>query len=402
MCSDLIHIDGQQFACRKCNECITARKNGWVARAMAEKAVTAETFSVTLTYNDATQESRDAAKTFEYRHVKNWIKNLRRQIEYTTGQTGLLRYLVAGERGSDKGRCHWHVILFCNADILTLGKMTHWPSGKLAADRAEIITTGKRKKRINWSLWPYGFVSFQEPDQWGMEYALAYALKDQFNIVSAAGTAREAHVSRTSAGMFRMSKKPPIGFPFLERKLNALDARGQLPVDLKIRVPDYKGYWYPTGAIREYMLDRLRISNELYKAQHGRNAPQWTSLTRSVEQNEKDWERLIHGTEAQEEEQVEDFEEWQRSILLRTKEIRQQQIDRDTRKRCGGLSACSRCLNSLTPQDFDAAARWAERQARKHGGYDAAEKHYRSENRCNPYCGYRELPTQKRAFKKGA
>lgn len=401
MCSNVINVDGQELACRKCNQCITARKNGWVARAMAERATAQETYSITLTYNDETQENRDGAKSFEYRHVRGLLARLRRDIYARTGKVGQVRFICAGEIGSDKGRCHYHLLLFTNSDIFKCGEYTSWPNARPVPERWQKITEGKKKRRLNWSMWPHGFVTFQEPDQWGVEYAIAYALKDQFNVVSAEGTMREAKVSSYASGLFRMSKRPPIGWTFLDAKLTSLEDRGQLPVSLKVKVPEYKGYWYPTGTMREYMIDRIRIANELHIAEHGKNAPQWTALVASVAQSEKDWERLINGTEEEEEQKLaDDIEEHKLSILLRTKEIRQAQRDRDTRSRCGKVTPCQRCVNSLTAEDFDKSKKFAQQQRDKHGSWDAANKAWRKENRPNPFCNYRELQTVRRVFKK--
>ena len=403
MCSSVIEVDGRKLACRKCNECITARKNGWVARAMAEKATSAETFSVTLTYNDETQENRDGARNFEYRHVKALLWRLRRSIFYATGQRSALRFICAGELGSDKGRCHYHILLFCNVDIFQHGEYTAWPTGKPVPERWQKITKGKRKRRLNWSLWPHGFVTFQEPDQWGVEYAIAYALKDQFNIVSAAGTMRETKVSRVASGLFRMSKRPPIGFPFLDQYLARIEETGHLPISTRVKVPNYKGYWYPTGKLREIFLDRLRMANELHKAKYGKDAAQWSTLVNSVKDSDSDYERLVYGTEEEEKKWEEECDDFNAAILLRTKEIRAAQRDAQTRRRCGSLKACQRCLNSLSDQDFDKAKRFYAAKLREHGGNaDAAEKQYRQENRPNPFCNFRELSTVKRVFKKGA
>lgn len=399
MCSDLIKIEDQLFACRKCNECLTSRKNGWVARAMAEKSLTPETFSITLTYNEKTEENRDAAKTFDYSTVSRFFKRLRSQIKENLGIVGQVRYIVAGEIGSEKGRCHWHVIVFASCDILQLGTMKTWPKGDVITEREDKITHGtKDVKRINWSLWKHGFITFQEPDQWGMEYALAYALKDQFNIKKSEGTMRETKAEITASGMFRPSKLPPIGEQFLQNKIAEAKETGQLPVTLQIKVPGYTGYWYPTREQRERWLDGLREANAIRKEKTGNDAPQWRALLASCSENEKDYERLTNGPEKSEEEESE-RDAFEAQIRIRGKEETARKEDAETRFRCGRIEPCEQCARGLSEDEFRKATRYAARQVRRYGNFDKANENARQKRVCNPFCGRRELPSNKRVFK---
>lgn len=365
---------------------------------MAERSTSAETFAVTLTYNEETQENQDAARVFEYRHVKNLFKRLRKEIKQKTGQTGLVRYVVAGELGSKFGRCHWHAVIFSNVDLLSLGTFTRFGSGKPVTTRGAKITHGKYKKRLNWSMWPHGHCLFQEPDQYGIDYAISYALKDQFNVRSSRNTMRETRVDTFSAGLFRMSKVPPIGFQFLNDYLARIFAKGGVPTSMAIRVPEFSHPWYPTGFLRQHMLRRIYIANQLIIAKTGQRAPQWGALINSVEQDGKDWEGLIYGEEKIEEEELEEY--WQLGVLLRTKEIRRAAEIRQARARCGGISACQRCLNSLTTENFDRAAAHRQAAIAKHGSEESAELYYRRKNRCNPFCFFPSESINKQAFSK--
>lgn len=203
MCSDPKTHDGKTFACRVCNECIATRRHSWVARAMAEKALHPHALCLALTYSDRTEKGRDGARMFAYADVRDFLKRLRSAAHYAVEKENerrieeaghvfvetlpapVVRFLCAGEQGSRNGRCHWHLILFSNLDLLTLGEITL--RGRKLTDRADIMTVGKRKRRCHWSLWaddktPLGFVTFQEPDQGGMSYVLSYCLKDQFTV----------------------------------------------------------------------------------------------------------------------------------------------------------------------------------------------------------------------------
>ena len=79
----------------------------WQGRCIAEAATAKAAFAVTLTYGrDAMGEKlHERAVVMTYSDVQRYLKLLRRH-RYT------VRYFCAGEFGSEKGRVHWHIILF--------------------------------------------------------------------------------------------------------------------------------------------------------------------------------------------------------------------------------------------------------------------------------------------------
>src|SRR5690554_1488542 len=132
MCSNIIKHGDVEFACRTCNECISARKNDWVARAMAEKAVSGETIAIELTYRNSLDGTLpDAAKAFKYRDVQLFLKRLRKAYTDEYRQAGEIRYIVVGERGSKRKRVHWHMVIFSDRPISTLGKWTDFVGNPL-------------------------------------------------------------------------------------------------------------------------------------------------------------------------------------------------------------------------------------------------------------------------------
>ena len=398
MCSQPPSIDGQLVACRHCNDCLKARKNGWVARCMAERSTSEHTYSITLTYNNETQENRDGSKVFRYKDVSNLLKRLRRQAAYHYGKNAYVRFVCAGENGDKKGRVHWHVLFFSNVPLIQLGKWHFFKNRMPVTEYEAKISRGKQKIRLVWSLWTHGLVFVQEPDQGGIAYAISYAMKDQFNIQNSKGTAREAKAENHSAGYFMQSRNPPIGWEFIRRKLADLYLQGTVPVSMKINIPEYSGYLHPTNTIRDMMLKRIYIMNQLIQAETGRSAPHFNTLLNSVAEQEKDWEYLINGEENPEED--EDQEEWERSILLRTKEIRREAQDRDTRTRCGKTIPCQRCVNSLSDEAFQQAQKYAASEQALYGSIDKADFARRSNPKCNPFCNYRDEHSIARAFPK--
>lgn len=285
-----------QVACRKCNQCIATRRHGWVARAMAEKSGHSHTVCLTLTYADHSQLARDGAVMFCYADVQAFLRTLRAVAveeaeKHNWNVVPRIRFLCAGEQGSRFGRCHWHLIIYSNFDLTRLGKFRL--RGKLVSHRRDMITEGKRKRRLNWTLWRHGFMTIQEPDEAGMNYVLSYCLKDQFTHEKSAGTLREAKAENFATGLFRMSKRPAIGHNWLMREMDHLDKIGAVLPNLRLYVPDFRGYWEPSGSFRKLLLWSLVALNRRIFWATGADAPQWSSLVASCRDNESDMEIIL-------------------------------------------------------------------------------------------------------------
>lgn len=308
----------------------------WVARALAEKTQHPHTFAITLTYGNDTQEQRDGAEFFRYSDIQLLLSRLRRHIAYNLGKTGTIRYLVAGEQGDRKKRCHWHMVLFSEVDLTTLGTYTA-PWGDVT-DREQIVSREGKPMRRRWSFWPHGFVVVQEPNEGGIKYALSYALKDQFAVDKAQWTGRESKSENLATGFFRMSKAPPIGWPYAKAFIDKIRETNSILPSLKIAIPDSKIQWYPRGAVRRLLLQAMRETNDKIAEQTGRNAPQWSTLISNLKDNPNDMEILLDVQEDEDEEGVEEA-------------IRKRQADYDERskrrrvvRRCGSSAACTACL----------------------------------------------------------
>ena len=167
----LIDVDGRSHlvACRHCWSCLRDRKMDWIGRSIAEQKASSSSLAVTLTYCGGGASSR----TLVYSDYQNFIKRLR-----SSGYR--VRYIVAGEYGTKKGRAHWHAITFYTGT-----------SPQVTLDR-----------RVDWSFWPHGFSYFQRPDYRGFAYLLKYIFKDTNN----------------DEGHFAMSKKPPLGDTYFDQE----------------------------------------------------------------------------------------------------------------------------------------------------------------------------------------
>jgi len=300
MCDNPIEMDGNVFACRICNGCISARRNGWVARAMAEASCWKFSTSITLTYRDG----EPGAHFFAYHNVRAFLKRLRSAIDHAyPGQQ--VRFICAGEQGERLKRCHWHIVIFSDCDLAEIGTFTH-PARVLRPD--ELYTTGKRAIRLDWSLWPHGFVTLQRADISAMHYVLSYCLKDQFSLENSKGTARETRAELFATGLFRMSKRPAIGERWLSELLADLEAKRAVLPSTRLMVPGMAHYWYPTGTLRRMLLEGLRAINDLRIAEGLGEAPQWPGLLASCKDNPKDMEILDEQTGQKIQEEQDEFD----------------------------------------------------------------------------------------------
>ena len=181
MCVDLQLTYGKSVPCRSCWQCRENRVNDLVGRCIAETQHCTASYAVTFTY----REGEAGAALLLYCDFQLFLKRLRR-----AGYP--VRYIVAGEYGTEKGRAHWHAVLFFSDKSPPI--VPHTPN-----DTHEITLDAT----FHWKFWPHGFVFFQRPSGDSMaslRYAMKYALKDQHQ--------------RSSRNHLMMSKKPILGHRF--------------------------------------------------------------------------------------------------------------------------------------------------------------------------------------------
>jgi len=363
MCNKPKTINGQEVACRECNDCCAAYRNTWVARCMAEKATTPHTLAFTLTYgNDGDDLVPLGAKVFRYSDVAKFIKRVRYNLDVSVNgptrgrghvpknerEPTWVRYIIVGEKGSRFGRCHYHGVLFTSHPVQSLGtfdRMT--PQG-----RQEGFAF---KRRLNWSIWGHGFVEFQEATKKGIAYTVKYILKSRMNAKKSEGTAREGQTEWLANSRLWVSKKPPIGFEYLQNLLVESVRTGVSPSSLRIRVPG-AGDWYLTGKLAEIVADYLHRSNA------ARPLAGFQTLVKSVSdeiedqetgelKNRKIWEILQNGIEEDDDDQEDDDQE-EFARFKEALEQRQQAGQRlARRKKCYRVQPCARCAVFLTDDE---------------------------------------------------
>lgn len=361
---------------------------------MAEKTDWPFALCLALTYSDATQLGRDGSQMFCYTDVREFMQRLRDAARSAFKKAGrgyapTIRFLCAGEQGSRNNRVHWHMIIFSDVDLRSLGVFHGMKSGKkvVVTDHASMMTVGKNKKRLDWSIWGHGFVTLQEPNQGGMAYVLSYCLKDQFTEEKSRGAMREAKSENFATGLFRMSKYPAIGENFLMRKMEALEASGSVLPSLKIKIPEFGGYWQPNGSFRKKLLWCLNALNKRSLWATGANAPQWPALLSSCADNEADLE-VLHGKPQDEGEESFELEYAKRQRFLADEKRRAK-----TRRVCGADVACDECLHHVPSaalggfglERYEDENGWW--QYRSTPGYLAiGERRKRDGNGVNPLC----------------
>ena len=239
MCLSPVQINGSEVGCRNCWQCKKDRINSLVGRCIAEKMYSKSTLSVTLTYAGGDTHN---STTLVYDDVQLMLKRLRKDFD--------VRYIVAGEFGSKKGRAHWHCVLFFKG-----------------VKNKKAVIPDIMDKRLEWKYWqkgpkfdrkPIGFCYFQKPDWQGLAYALKYAIKDQDQ--------------RSVSSHLAMSKKPLLGFEYLRDLAQTHVDHGLPPRSYKYKFNDIKDSknrirsFLMTGESRNYFMSEF---NERWSLKYG-------------------------------------------------------------------------------------------------------------------------------------
>jgi hypothetical protein len=251
-----------------------------------------------------------------------------------------------------------------------------------------MLTTGNKKVRLNWSLWPHGYATFQEPDQGGMNYVLSYCLKDQFTAQKSRETMREAKVENFATGLFRMSKRPAIGEPWLWQKFQTLEEKGAVLPSLNLKIEGFHGYYQPSGSFREKVLWSLVALNQRIVWATGANAPQWPSLLSSLKDFPPDLE-VLNGPSPEE---IDNAESLEHELARTQREHAGYHARREFARVCGNALPCEGCLGALSDDTLETlgVSRQIEFGAifyRSADGFDAVEKRQRQyTGHSNPHC----------------
>lgn len=116
--------------CKKCIGCRLDYSREWANRGFLESQNWEQNYFVTLTYDE---KHLPKNKSLEPKEFSNFIKRLRRYMEYNNIQKEGIRFMGCGEYGEQRERPHYHIIFFnlnlpvesfYNARIIN--KNTYW------------------------------------------------------------------------------------------------------------------------------------------------------------------------------------------------------------------------------------------------------------------------------------
>lgn len=203
--------------CEKCWQCRENKINDFVGRGLCEASTSTAVFYATLTYAPRGDFSE---RVITPPHFQDAIRALRKRGH-------VLRYMGSGEYGERKGRAHFHAVLFFKGPRSSIPDFPH--SNNFHAD---------------W--WPHGHIYGEWLD--GMDnykpvrYVCKYCIK-QFE-------------GNESQSWFTLSKKPVLGYEFLEARAARYIDAGILPRSFNYNPPGGKpGIDYLlTGAARRDFL----------------------------------------------------------------------------------------------------------------------------------------------------
>lgn len=178
-----------RVSCGGCKSCVARRKRDLVGALLAESRTASTTWFVTVTFKDDAK-----ASVFDYSEIQLLLKRVR---ETYADQGITLRFFAAGELGSLKGRCHWHLLLFFQGGV----PVKPW------------INPGEL-----WALWPHGWSRIEDLRHnvvGRARYCVMYALKE---------------VDAEGFNVFRGSNATPLGTEYF-RQLADRTARAGLAPD---------------------------------------------------------------------------------------------------------------------------------------------------------------------------
>lgn len=199
--------------CRQCNKCTEARVRDWIGRLSAEARYASGATFLTLTYgiDRRINGARDkpGATVLTYSHIQKWLKKIRGN-KRIGGYT--VRYFLAGEQGSLKQRCHWHVALFWQPNVDANGERRKDATGQEWPDMPP-----KPKHKVRWQdgksheicwddpFWEHGHTQWADLHPGTARYIAKYVIKGE-------DKSKDDHAGKErKQSIVRMSRFPLLG-----------------------------------------------------------------------------------------------------------------------------------------------------------------------------------------------
>lgn len=224
----------QAVPCRKCWRCRKSRVDDYVGRCLAEASTSEAICTVSLTYAPRTDL---ADKILHPRHFQLFMKLLRK-----AGHK--VRYLVVGEYGDQKGRAHFHAILFFEH---LAPRPASSPVPFYNRDHQDDHTTSgnfsgeiPQQRMCHIREWPHGHIKADWTfDERAIRYVCKYLLADDKN-----------------RAWFSLSKKPALGAAWFAHKAAQARSMGVLPSSFQYVPPggsESRRYVITGATRRDYM-----------------------------------------------------------------------------------------------------------------------------------------------------
>lgn len=187
--------------CGQCVGCRLERSRQWAMRCIHEASLYEHNCFVTLTYDDA-HVPLDGS--LNHSHFQLFMKRLRKAFP-----TNSIRYYMCGEYGGERGRPHFHVILFNH----TFTDLSLWRKSDADSSLFRSATLER--------LWPFGFSSIGSVTFESAAYVARYIMKkvtgDKMHRAYDAVNIETGEIFTRLPEYNRMSLKPGIGAAWFEK-----------------------------------------------------------------------------------------------------------------------------------------------------------------------------------------
>lgn len=199
-----------KLPCGGCEGCLLERSRQWAVRCMHEAQLWEKNCFITLTYEDPPPWNSLVHSDFQkfMKRLRKRFKGDKEVVDDRTGKSSRpIRYYMAGEYGSARGRPHYHACIF-NFAFEDLKFLRRTNSGSDLYRSAQLE-----------SLWPYGYSSVGDVTFESAAYVARYVMKKQNQDIDvhAPVDLETGEVIERLPEYNRMSLKPGIGANFVDK-----------------------------------------------------------------------------------------------------------------------------------------------------------------------------------------
>lgn len=196
-------IKYDEIPCGICLGCRMDKASDWANRLLMEiKTQPVNNWFLTITYDE-----ENYPISLSKRDIQLFLKRIRKKQNF--------RYFLAGEYGTKTFRPHYHMILL-NYEI---GKTKPWDKQQL-----EMLDLEK--------TWGKGRILGAEANAATIAYTTAYTTKKAYNI-------EKDWPDMLEKPFILMSRKPGLGYKYLETKLDTISEEGKIYVNGARKLPRY-------------------------------------------------------------------------------------------------------------------------------------------------------------------